>query len=80
MPKDHFLPTHIQTTNPEYASIPHDLATVMEGNIMESGHFTILGDLNIKINDTHDRDPMLLLEFMDSFDLLNKVTFPTPMQ
>ena len=58
----------------------HDLATVMEGNITESGHLTILGNLNIKINDIYDSDSILLLDFLDSFDLPNKVTFPTHRQ
>ena len=47
----------------------HDLATVMKGNITESGHLTILGNLNININDTYDSDSMLFLDFLDSFDL-----------
>ena len=48
----------------------------MEGNITESDHLTILGNVNININDTYDTDGTLLLDFLDSFDLSNKVMFP----
>ena len=77
--KDHFI--HIyRPPNLSMLAFLHDLATVMKCNITESGNLTILGDLNIKINDTYDSDSMLLLDFLDSFDLPNKVAFPTHRQ
>ena len=78
-PKDHFILIYKQP-NLSMLAFLHDLATVMEGNITQSVCLTILGDPNIKINDTYDSDSMLLLDFLDSFDLSNKVTFPTHRQ
>ena len=78
-PRDHFLLIY-RPPNLSTLAFLHDLATVMEGNITESGHFTILGNLNIKINDIYDSDSMLLLDFLDIVDLLNKLTFPTHRQ
>ena len=74
-PKDHFILIY-RPYNLSTLVFLHDIATVMEGNITESGCITILGDLNIKINDTYDSDAMLLLDFLDSFDLSNKVMLP----
>ena len=74
-PKDHFILIY-RPPNLSTLAFLHNLATVLEGNSMESGQCTILGNLNIKINDTHVSDSMLLLDFLDSFDLSNKATFP----
>ena len=46
----------------------------------QSSHLTILSDLNVKVNYTHDSPLMLLLDFLDSFDLSNKVIFPSHKQ
>ena len=78
-PKDHFILIY-RPSNLSMPAFLHDPATVMEGNITESGHLTILGNLDIKINDTYDSDSKLLLDFLDSFALSNKITFPTNRQ
>ena len=74
-PKDHFIVIY-RPPNLSILAFLHNCATVMEGNIMESGHLTIPGDLNIKINHTHGSDLMLLLDFLDSCDLSNKSNVP----
>ena len=54
-----------------------DLTTHMEQNITEPGHNIYLGDFNIKVNAQKDAGSITFENFMDSFDLTNRVTFPT---
>ena len=35
------------------------------------------GDFNIKVNDEEDRDAITFLDFLDSFNLENMITFLT---
>ena len=69
-PKDHFI-LNYRLPYLSMLAFLQDLATVMEG------HLTILGNLNIKINNNYDSNSMLLLDTLDSFYLSNKVTLST---
>ena len=43
----------------------------MEEQFIRSGESIILGDFNIRTNDKSDIDTINLLDFMESFDLIN---------
>ena len=46
-----------------------DLNNLLESQITSPGPITILGDLNIKVNDKNDRDTINFLDFIDAFGL-----------
>ena len=54
-----------------------DLTDLLESQITSPGPITILGDLNIKVNDTNDRDTINFLDFINAFGLVIQSTEPT---
>ena len=57
-----------------------NLTNVQEEYVNCYSHHTILGDLNIWINDAKDSDTLNFNDFLDTFDLTNKVQFSTNRQ
>ena len=57
-----------------------DLTTTMEEMVTQPGDIILLGDFNIQINEGQTPDTMNLLDFMEGFDMINKVAFPTNCQ
>ena len=54
-----------------------DLMDLLESQITSPGPITILGDLNIKVNDKNDGDTINFLDFIDAFGLAIQNTEPT---
>ena len=54
-----------------------DLTNYVERNINVTGDLILLGDFNIHVNNTQSPDTINFNDFLDSFGLTNKVTFPT---
>ena len=50
---------------------------MLESQITSPGRITILGNLNIKVNDKKDRDTINFLDFIDAFGLVIQNTIPT---
>ena len=54
-----------------------DLTDILESLITKSGSITLLGNFNIKINEEDDYDSINFVDFLSTFGLQNRVTFPT---
>ena len=57
-----------------------DLTDVLEEYVNQHSCHTILGDFNIQINDENDSDTINFNDFLNTFDLTNKVQFSTNKQ
>ena len=50
----------------------------MEDDIAKSANKTLfVGDFNIHVDDSSDSDTITFMDLLDSYKMLNKVTFPT---
>ena len=54
-----------------------DLTDILESLITKSGSITLLSDFNIKVNEEDDYDLINFVDFLSTFGLQNRVTFPT---
>ena len=54
-----------------------DLTDLLESQITSPGPITILGDLNIKVNDKSNGDTINFLDFINTFGLAIQITEPT---
>ena len=54
-----------------------DLTDILESLITKSGSITLLGNFNIKIKDEDDYDLINFVDFLSTFGLGNRITFPT---
>ena len=55
-----------------------ELLQVLEEDIAKSADKTLLvGDFNIHVDDSSDSDTITFMDLLDSYNMLNKVTFPT---
>ena len=54
-----------------------DILEYMEMNVNTTGNIILTGDLNIKMNNSDDPDMNTFSDLLDSFDLVNHVSFPT---
>ena len=73
--------THLAVINwpPDTSTIAFltDLANNMERNIKTTGDLILLGDFNIHVSNTQSPDTFNINDFLNSFGLTNKVTFPS---
>ena len=54
------------------------LANLLEENILsDHGELILTGDFNIQMDKLHLSDTILFNDFLDTFNLTNKITFPT---
>ena len=55
-----------------------EFSQVLEEDIAKSADKTLLvGDFNIHVDDSSDSDTITFMDLLDSYNMLNKVTFPT---
>ena len=55
-----------------------ELLQVLEEDIVKPANKTLLvGDFNIHVDDSSDSDTITFMDLLDSYNMLNKVTFPT---
>ena len=55
-----------------------ELTQVMEDDIAKSANKTLfVGDFNIHVDDSSDSDTITFMDLLDSYNMMNKVTFPT---
>ena len=55
-----------------------ELSQVLEEDIAKSADKTLLvGDFNIHVDDSSDSDTITFMDLLDSYNMLNKVTFPS---
>ena len=55
-----------------------ELSQVLEDDIARSANKTLfVGDFNIHVDDSSDSDTITFMDLLDSYNMLNKVTFPT---
>ena len=56
----------------------NSLANLLEENILsDHGELILTGDFNIQMDKPHLSDTILFNDFLDTFNLTNKITFPT---
>ena len=63
--------------NASVISLAGEFADLMESHIGINCDHIILGDFNVPVNKPTELDPTLLLDAFDSFNLNNRVDFPT---
>ena len=63
--------------NKSVLAFTKDILDYMEKNINASGKTLLIGDFNIKINDSSCSDTDLFTELLDSFGLVNHIQFAT---
>ena len=54
-----------------------ELTTLLEAIITNTGNLYLMGDFNIKVNNTEDPQTQTFMDFLECFDLQNNVNFPT---
>ena len=72
---NHHLTVVYRPPDTSVVQFTSDLTDALEEYVNQHGHHTILGDFSVWINDKNDSDMINFSDFLNTFDLTNKVQF-----